>query len=502
MKTVNLQSLIEIYKKNEKKLLSKSFEKYIGTNIKEIDLATLDVLLETLKSFSPNFFLKDLDGFYISYNIPQIGKEFDLLRLTPSKILNIEYKSEFTKNIKLQLQKNYYYLKFLNKEIYSYTFVSNTKKLYKLDNQKNLIEAKMSELINILKLQGEGEDYYIDDLNKKFIPSNYLISPFSKTNEFINNEYFLTQRQEEIKNNIDKEIKNGIEYFVISGEAGSGKTLLTYDISKSLITQGKNVGIIHCGQLNTGHILLKENFGWNIVPIKNWKELFYNNTPKIIIIDEFQRINKTQFSEILNDYIKPNNVVLILCGDGKQILKSDEGEVFEIFEGKTFNNVKKYTLNTKIRTNKELADFIKVMLNLNKKETLKTKFSTDNITITYFDTIEEAHNYISNKKEYNYISYTPSLYYNNSYADSACKNPQRIGNAHEVIGQEFENVIAILGEQFYYGEDNKLKDTKMSGIPYKTGKMFFQQITRAINKIEIVVVNNINVFNKIIGIFD
>lgn len=56
-------------------------------------------------------------------------------------------------------------------------------------------------------------------------------------------------------------------------------------------------------------------------------------------------------------------------------------------------------------------------------------------------------------------------------------------------------------EQFYY-DGNKLKDKDLDGIPYATGKMFFQQITRAINKLEIVVVNNPVVFNKLIEIFN
>ena len=62
-------------------------------------------------------------------------------------------------------------------------------------------------------------------------------------------------------------------------------------------------------------------------------------------------------------------------------------------------------------------------------------------------------------------------------------------------------MIVILGEQFYY-EGNKLRDRALEGIPYATGKMFFQQITRAINKLEVVVVNNFEVFNKLIEIFD
>ena len=38
--------------------------------------------------------IRGFDGFFVSYSIPQIGKEFDLLRFGRNYILNIELKSE------------------------------------------------------------------------------------------------------------------------------------------------------------------------------------------------------------------------------------------------------------------------------------------------------------------------------------------------------------------------------------------------------------------------
>ncbi len=499
MKTVNLKSVVEIYKNSGDNNISHAYMKYLGTEIKKIDLESLECLIKDLNSVDTTITIKDLNGFYIGYKIPQIGKEFDLLRLTEKSILNIEYKSKTTEKILKQLLQNKYYLKFLNLPIYSFSYISESSKLYKLDDEDNLVEVEFSEIIDIIKSQCDNIDFYSKDLNSKFNPSNYLISPFSKTEEFIRNKYFLTQRQEEIEKNINTDINNGSRFIILSGDAGSGKTLLTYHIAKKYIENGKNVGLIHCAKLNDGHIRLNNDYKWNIEAIKYWEHIFKNTIPEILIIDEFQRINETQFSEIMKKYVIPNNITLILSGDGKQILQKHEGVVFEEFENNEYDSVKKYRLNSKIRTNEKLSNFIKIMLSLDKKTTLQV--SNENIDITYFDTIEEANNYIKSKENYQYISYTPSLYYRNKYADLAKSNPKNIGNAHEVIGQEFENVIVIMGEQFYY-DGNKLKDKDLDGIPYGTGKMFFQQITRAINKLEIVVVNNPVVFNKLIEIFN
>ena len=125
-----------------------------------------------------------------------------------------------------------------------------------------------------LRTQGFSQPFYSGDLNEKFNPSNYLISPFSKTEEFINDEYFLTQRQEELEKSIYADIEQGINYIILSGDAGSGKTLLTYHIAKKYINDGKNVGLIHCAKLNSGHIKLKNDYHWNIEAIKDWKYLF------------------------------------------------------------------------------------------------------------------------------------------------------------------------------------------------------------------------------------
>ena len=69
-------------------------------------------------------------------------------------------------------------------------------------------------MIDIIKCQIDENiiNQNIDDL---FIPSNYLISPFSKTEKFLNNEYFLTKEQEEIEQDILTRIQNNETSFFL-----------------------------------------------------------------------------------------------------------------------------------------------------------------------------------------------------------------------------------------------------------------------------------------------
>lgn len=492
MKTVNLKSLVEIYELNKEDYSKRAgYFNFCNEEIKIIDIETLKIFISKmqLKKLSISYF----NDFYFSYSIPQIGKEFDLLRFTDNSVLNIELKSEYTVKIQKQLIKNKYYLKFLDKPMYLYTYVAKDESLWKLNDNNELIQCDLEELSNLFEWQIK-DGIINENLDNIFIPSNYLISPFSKTSEFIRGEYFLTNEQEEVEKNIEKSINNGIKYFLVTGEAGSGKTLLTYSIAKKYINSGYNVSIIHVGNLNIGHTFLCEDFKWNICPIKNWKSIFETTIPDIVIIDEVQRMNnKYQFAEIISS-ISKNNSILIMSGDKKQTLSNNEGWAVDV------SNVTKFHLTGKIRTNKYLADFIKVLLDLKRKHHIKV--SNQNIDISFFNNIQEAKQYIQSKTNYSYISYTPNTGLYSPLCDAHKYNFSNIGSSHQVVGQEFENVITILDHHFYYDENNVLKARKITHNPYSPLKMFFQQITRAITKLEIVVIENIELYNKIMSIFE
>ncbi|WP_323590341.1 hypothetical protein [Aliarcobacter butzleri] len=200
MKKINLLMLDNIFISNPEILLENSVKEYLNLeDLKSQEKTTINRFCNLIKStnFSPHIF----ENYYLNYQIPQIGKEFDLLRISDKLVINIELKSEVIANedILKQLERNYYYLSFLKKEIHCYTFVTENSidKLYYYDeNIKTITEVEISNLIvNLIKIN-DFDDINIDGL---FNPSNYLISPFNKTAEFLKSEYFLTKQQEQIK---------------------------------------------------------------------------------------------------------------------------------------------------------------------------------------------------------------------------------------------------------------------------------------------------------------
>ena len=85
---------------------------------------SLKRLVNLLTKYNLDF--SKLDGFYYSFSIPQIAKEFDLLKISDSHILNIELKSEEVDEdrIKNQLIQNRHYLSSQGKSIIQFAYVS------------------------------------------------------------------------------------------------------------------------------------------------------------------------------------------------------------------------------------------------------------------------------------------------------------------------------------------------------------------------------------------
>ena len=193
--------------------------------------------------------------FYYSFQIPKLGKEFDLLRISDDMVINIELKSFpiADEGIRKQLTQNRYYLSTLGKSIRSYTYISEENRLLRLTNGGRLIETDFSKLCEDLASQ---KNCYEGDIEELFIEERYIISPLASPDRFLQGEYFLTSQQIDIKKHILKQISrfrqtldendNAACAQGFTGLPGTGKTLLLYDIAMEL-SKKQRVCVVHCG---------------------------------------------------------------------------------------------------------------------------------------------------------------------------------------------------------------------------------------------------------------
>lgn len=492
MKEINLISLIQAYDGLSQPL----FEGYINIfniNPKKNELQDLDFFVKDLQKYSSD--VNVLDSYFFGYTIPQISKEFDLLRFGTDCIVNIELKSSNTgAKIYKQIIRNQYYLGFLGKIVYVFTYVSDEKKLYTLDENQTLVPVDFKLLLSILSHQIVIEVPNIDNL---FNPSNYLVSPFNSTDEFVNSKYFLTDHQEEIKKKCINEInKKGISFLSIIGKAGTGKTLLTFDIAKEYISSKHKVLVIHCGILNQGHLKLRDSYGWDIIPMKDCSTRNITDY-HIIVIDETQRTYPHQLRFLIN-IIKKNGGNCIFSYDKQQCLRIWEvdNDIPKVISEETSSQV--FQLTEKIRTNKEIASFIISLFN--KRKTVE-KLNRDNVELKYFQNSKDAKKYIKllGEQGWKIINYTPSSKDIHPYNEYAVSMED---NAHGVIGQEFDKVIAVIDQYFCYVDDNlSIKNYKQTPY-YHPVKMLFQIMTRTRKKLSIVIISNDEILERCLHILN
>lgn len=490
MKEINLLSLIETHRSLEKSLFERFMQSFGITRVlKDYEIIGIESLVSQLLMINNDITV--LMHYFLGFSIPQIGKEFDLLRIGSDQIINIEIKkTSTTEKILKQQLRNQYYLSFLGKELLIYTYLSDTKKLYKLVNGtvgNKLLEVSFKELYNKLILQ---QTITIKNIENLFNPSDYLVSPFNSTDRFMEDKYFLTVQQENIYKDIIKKLNDSTHYFIaLTGNAGTGKTLLTYHIAKNTILQGKKVLILHCGPLNIGHHILKEQYGWDIHMPKYAPD---PTTFDIILIDEAQRIFPYQF-ERYKKIVQDNKLKCIFSFDARQYLKDTE-QGYAICD-----RIEKellcvpYKLTDKIRTNKEIASFIKNLFNINNNQVLK---SYSNIDFTYCKRPSSVKSLLDNlsKEGWKTPNYTPgtrsSFHYENySSNDTDC--------AHSIVGQEYDKVAIVLDESFKYNDEGKLQ---ASNRYYSQKQMLYQIITRTRKQLYIIILNNPLMLSRICDI--
>lgn len=459
---------------------------------------------ETEKAFCNKLYdersdLSVFDNFYHSFELPQIGKEMDLLRISDSIIINIELKSNIeevseTERIN-QLKKNKYFLSFLEKQMFLLSYTQGEECLKKLDGEA-LCDFSFSELYHLLKAQNE-DSLYDDDLEDLFDVTNYLISPFNSSDRFLDKEYFLTPRQQEIKNNF---INTAKIIHTLTGAPGTGKTLLLYDIAVEMSKKG-NTCIIHSGILNDGHKHIEEAIpNLTILSAKKARlssgELYLY---KYIFIDEAHRIYLNTLKDIINCCMitKANRKLLISYDYNQCMSKSEQNRNIPKFL-EEFTDIKQYKLKEKIRTNEELSSFIKLVMKTTDNSGKIKSFPS--AKILYANNELEAQNmikYIKEEKNYTFINYTGSIYDATYYSNF--EGLENI-NAHQAIGQEFDNVVVVIGKNFSYNTDNRIIGSKHPTGDYSYRSMLFQALTRVRKKICIIVVNNKPVYERLISL--
>lgn len=437
--------------------------------MKEWELESMRALVERLELHMQD--VSALRLFY-SFQIPRLGKEFDLLQIRENQIINIELKSGAVSEeaIQKQLIQNRYYLSALGKPIQSYTYISSQNRLMRLTNHDHVIEASWNQLC--AALQKEGKDYS-GDIENLFRAEWYLFSPLTEPNRFLNKEYFLTAQQRDIKRQILKKIREEqTGFFSFSGLPGTGKTLLLYDIAMKLSNR-QQVCIIHCGEAG-----------------KKW-EILHKRLQRIDFLSDNQL--ETQFS--LEDYhailvdeahllsVEKLNVLLDMSEDRPIIFSSDSEEMIspkEIDQStmkrmEELPNLQTFRLTNRIRTNAELSSFIQNMMHLPVR---KNQNQYPHVFVVYANDAKEADTLVQDyvRQGYQYF-------------------PQ--GESTELgitAVRDTEKMVVMLDERYYYDDEQYLRSRNLMRNGQSEVRSLFHLLNQAKENLAFVVKGNETVY--------
>lgn len=375
--TITRNQNIECLQKLERQLSGRTY----FLKMREWELESMKALVRELEVH-----MQDVHAlrFFYSFQVPRLGKEFDLLQIKDDQIVNIELKSGKVSDeaVRKQLLQNRYYLSVQGKMIQSYTYISSQERLVRLNNHDHIVEADWDQLC--LALQRQSKDYE-GDIEDLFQAEMYLFSPVTEPERFLNKEYFLTSQQKDIERRIlDKIRKVKYGYFWFSGLPGTGKTLLLYDIAMKLSVHQK-VCMIHCGE--TG----KE---WKILHDRLLRIAFLSDSQleecpdlkeySAILVDEAHLLSVKELHRILE--LSEKHPV-IFSSDDEDMISDEEMDRTMLREIEHLPDIQSFHLTNRIRTNAELSSFIQNMMHLPEKRMVRYY---PHIQVVYANDDEEA----------------------------------------------------------------------------------------------------------------
>lgn len=462
--------------------------------IREWELESMKALTAELETCMEDVYAL---RFFYSFQIPRLGKEFDLLQIKEDQIINIELKSGVVSDeaIRRQLLQNRYYLSVLGRTIHSYTYISSQNRLVRLTNHDHIAEADWDELCRLLKRESLDYDGNIEAL---FRVELYLISPLREPERFLQKEYFLTAQQRDIERQILKEIQTKHSgYYWFSGLPGTGKTLLLYDLAMKLSVR-QRVCMIHCGEsgndwrllhkrlrriefLSAGQLSLqtvKQTITKNVCT-EEPSDIFLESY-SAILVDEAHLLSMEQL-KILEE--RKKQIPVIFSSDTEDMISPEEldREIPQRLAG--LPDVQSFHLTNRIRTNAELSSFIQNMMDLSRR---KGKNGYPNVEVVYANDDTEA-------------AYLLQGYMRQGY----------LMNSDE---RDVNRLAVVMDERYYYDEDSYLRTRKICEDTYETTcttmcrdrksdiRILFHQLNQAKEKLAIVIKDNPEVYDTILNL--
>ncbi len=472
--------------------------------IKEWEIEGLRLFIDRLCEAMPDAARME---FFYSFTMPKLGKEFDLLRIGNDIVVNIELKSGDVTDaaIKRQLEQNRHYLTTLGYTIYSFTYISENDRLVRLSGGGRLVETDRAELSQVLARQ---KDCYNKDIEELFKEDKYLISPLTDPDRFLRGDYFLTSQQRDIRGQILRDvlskpgnIKRCFSVHGFTGLPGTGKTILLYDIAMQLSVSEK-VCVLHLGSHEEGLNRLDDR-------LKRVDFIYLDPTDRIeldenysaILIDEGHRLGSLNLADVLVT-ARGRSLPVIISYDREDTIAKEERGRDGAFLIEDIEGFKGYRLTNRIRLNSELSSFISSVMCITRGS---HRYDYPSVSLLYANDAHEAavltDNFVS--EGYRFIwdsSHDRSVMDILTRCEDSTDKSANYIEARSATCREFDGVVMLIDEAFRYDEEGYLRSVNTVEGSDSVVRNLFHGLNRAKKRIAVIVLNNEQVFDRLLGI--
>lgn len=477
MKPINIYALTRIHDDVQLSQLERQLsERMRGLKIKPWETDCIRGVLSHLMSLSETVSAYE---FYYSFQIPKLGKEFDLLRISDDSVINIELKSGNVSEaaIHKQLLQNRYYLALLGKNIRSYTYVHAQEALYRLTNSGQLKVSRWEDLSADLQKQSR---LFTGDLETLFKEEEYLISPLTDPDRFLMREYFLTFQQKDIKANIIKHLKAKDALFQgFTGLPGTGKTLLLYDLAMEWTVKSSRVCVLHFGSFPEELQKLDERLKRiDFYPCAEGYTLPDLTMYEVIFVDEGHRIEKDKLT-LLSEFVRRNRIPVVFSYDSEDAIAPEERTCASGGDVEQLKDFVKYRMTNHIRMNTELSSFTHALMH--QKVQHRKRFPS--VRVFYAANAGETTHLLSYLSQNGYVCLLENA-----------KEQPAFQNTKFMTCKEFDCVAMVMNAQFYYDERAYLRG-QGNGV-----RNLYHGLSRAKAKLAIVVEDNTELFVRVLAL--
>lgn len=470
MRSTNNYNLIDLNDIKNKSLDDiKEFLIYNGAQkIDENDVKAISSFLELLYNHNRK-------GFVVSFVIEKLDKEFDLLKYGNNRIVNIEMKIKNLNEGLEQAKKNFKILSNVTDEVCIYLFIESTNKLYYYSAEnKKLIESDKEKI---------NEDLAKIINSEIPVMESILLNPYQYPEEFLNDNYVLSQSQQNIKDDILKLTK---KIYAVEGSGGTGKTVLALDLYKELLKKYGAEKVSYLTPFAKKEIInseLTDKFKFQMFR-------YYDNKKKtkVIIVEEAQRLGKGDLAKLLKN---TENVVLFY--DKHQDI--DNVNQINLFLEEKKDIISSYSLKYVMRNDSTFERFAKKICGFGTSDVKNKNFNPEKIEIYMYSEKEKYEKY---NKVGKFIWCTQNKYGNK--CETKCNNQKckefytnwETNIVHFEISKDEKNVMLFLCEGFMVKE-NSIQE-KYNICSGNVQKQLYSIITRATEKL-IIICDDISMYN-------